>query len=146
MKGYYNNDEATREAIDHDGWLHTGDVAIMDEEGYIDITGRIRDMVIRGGENIYPREVEEFLYTLPGIADVQVVGVPDEKYGEELVAWIILKEGANLTEASVREYCKGKISFHKIPRYIEFVNEFPMTASGKIMKFKLQEMSLKKIG
>ncbi|MCZ2260353.1 AMP-binding protein [Sporosarcina sp. G11-34] len=146
MKGYYNNDEATREAIDHEGWLHTGDVAIMDEEGYIDITGRIRDMVIRGGENIYPREVEEFLYTLPGIADVQIVGVPDEKYGEELVAWIILKEGADLTEASVREYCKGKISFHKIPRYIEFVNEFPMTASGKIMKFKLQEMSLKKIG
>jgi len=145
MKGYYNNEEATREAINEEGWLRTGDIAIMDEEGYIDVTGRIRDMVIRGGENIYPREVEEFLYTHPGIADVQIVGVPDPKYGEELMAWIIPKEGVVLDVDSVREFCKGSISHHKVPRYIEFTDEYPMTASGKIMKYKLQEMSESKI-
>lgn len=144
MKGYYKNEEATREAIDEDGWLHTGDIAIMDEDGYIDITGRIKDMVIRGGENIYPREVEEFLYTHPHVLDVQVVGVPDPKYGEELMAWIIPKKGVELDAESVREFCKGKISRHKIPRYIEFVEEYPMTASGKIQKFKLREMSLER--
>ncbi|MET3576535.1 fatty-acyl-CoA synthase [Bhargavaea ullalensis] len=141
MKGYYNNEDATREAIDPDGWLHTGDIAIMDEDGYIDVTGRIKDMVIRGGENIYPREIEEFLYTHPAVSDVQVVGVPDPKYGEELMAWIILKQGAEETEETIREFCKGKISYHKIPRYIEFTSEYPMTASGKIQKFKLREMS-----
>ncbi|WP_257125381.1 AMP-binding protein [Bhargavaea cecembensis] len=141
MKGYYNNEEATRNAIDADGWLHTGDIAVMDGDGYLDITGRIKDMVIRGGENIYPREIEEFLYTHPSVSDVQVVGVPDPKYGEELMAWIILKNGANETEESIREFCKGKISYHKIPRYIEFTEEYPMTASGKIQKFKLREMS-----
>lgn len=141
MKGYYNNEEATREVIDEDGWLRTGDIAIMDEDGYIDITGRIRDMVIRGGENIYPREIEEFLYTHPGVEDVQIVGVPDAKYGEELMAWIIPKKGAEINEQSVRDFCKGKISYFKIPRYIEFTKEYPMTASGKIMKFKLQEMA-----
>lgn len=145
MKGYYNNEEATREAINEEGWLRTGDIAILDEEGYIDVTGRIRDMVIRGGENIYPREVEEFLYTHPGIADVQIVGVPDPKYGEELMAWIIPKEGVELDVDSVREFCKGSISHHKVPRYIEFTDEYPMTASGKIMKYRLQEMSESKI-
>jgi len=144
MKGYYNNAEATREAIDAEGWLHTGDIAVMDADGYIDITGRIKDMVIRGGENIYPKEVEEFLYTHPEIADVQVVGVPDAKYGEELMAWIILKKGVDLDEESVREFCKGRISHHKIPKYIEFIKEYPMTASGKIQKFKLREMSVEK--
>ena len=144
MKGYYNNAEATREAIDVEGWLHTGDIAVMDSEGYLDITGRIKDMVIRGGENIYPKEVEEFLYTLPEIADVQVVGVPDMKYGEELMAWIIPKKDVQLDEAAVREFCKGSISHHKIPKYIEFIEEYPMTASGKIQKFKLREMSVEK--
>ena len=141
MKGYYNNPEATKEVIDAEGWLHTGDIAVMDTEGYIDITGRIKDMVIRGGENIYPKEVEEFLYTHPDIADVQVVGVPDAKYGEELMAWIILKPGVKIDEEAVRTFCKGNISHHKIPKYIEFTEEYPMTASGKIQKFKLREMS-----
>ncbi|MFD1205563.1 MULTISPECIES: AMP-binding protein [Sporosarcina] len=142
MKGYYNNEEATREAIDEDGWLHTGDIAVMDEDGYIDITGRIKDVIIRGGENIYPREVEEFLYTHPGISDVQIVGVPDPKYGEEMMAWIIPKKGATIDEESVRSFCKGNISFHKIPKYIKFTDEYPMTASGKIQKYKLREMAL----
>lgn len=141
MKGYYNNPEATHAAIDDEGWLHTGDIAVMDEDGYIDITGRIKDMVIRGGENIYPREVEEFLYEHPQIQDVQVVGVPDEKYGEELMAWVILKDGETLTEDELRAYCKGKISYHKIPKYIQFIHEYPMTASGKIQKFRLRELS-----
>lgn len=145
MKGYYNNEEATRQAIDSEGWLHTGDIAIMDEDGYIDITGRIKDMIIRGGENIYPREVEEFLYKHPGILDVQIVGVPDPKYGEEMMAWIIPKEGADIDEEAVREFCKGNISYHKIPRYIEFTDAYPMTASGKIQKFKLREMSEEKV-
>jgi fatty-acyl-CoA synthase len=144
MKGYYNNPEATREAIDAEGWLHTGDIAVMDSEGYLDITGRIKDMVIRGGENIYPKEVEEFLYTHPAIADVQVVGVPDAKYGEELMAWIIPKKDVQLDEESVREFCRGNISHHKIPKYIKLTEEFPMTASGKIQKFKLREMSAEK--
>ncbi|WKA51464.1 AMP-binding protein [Planococcus liqunii] len=141
MKGYYKNEEATQNAIDEDGWLHTGDIAVEDEDGYIAITGRIKDMVIRGGENIYPREIEEFLYQHPSIQDVQVVGVPDPKYGEELMAWVILKEGQQLSSEELREYCQGKISRHKIPRYIEFTKEYPMTASGKIQKFKLREMS-----
>lgn len=142
MKGYYNDEEATREAIDEDGWLHTGDIAIMDKDGYIDITGRIKDVIIRGGENIYPREVEEFLYTHPGISDVQIVGVPDPKYGEELMAWIIPKKDVIIDEESVRSFCRGNISHHKIPRYIKFTEAYPMTASGKIQKFKLREMSI----
>jgi fatty-acyl-CoA synthase len=141
MKGYYKNPDATKEAIDEEGWLHTGDLAVMDENGYCKITGRLKDMIIRGGENIYPREIEEFLYTHPAILDVQVVGVPDAVYGEEVVAWIILKEDAELTPADLREYCKGKISRHKIPRYIEFTKQYPMTASGKIQKFKLREQA-----
>ncbi|USK72443.1 AMP-binding protein [Peribacillus asahii] len=142
MKGYYKNPEATQEAIDHEGWLHTGDLAVMDENGYCKITGRLKDMIIRGGENVYPREVEEFLYQHPAILDVQVVGVPDKKYGEAVMAWIILKEGETLTEEEVKEYCKGQISHFKIPRYVQFTEEYPMTASGKIQKFKLKEQSI----
>lgn len=145
MKGYYNNEEATHEAIDSEGWLHTGDIAILDSEGYIEITGRIKDMVIRGGENVYPREIEEFLYQHPSIQDVQVVGVPDPKYGEEIMAWIIPKDGSALTAEEIRDYCKGRISHHKIPRYIEFTESYPMTASGKIQKFLLREMSKDKV-
>ncbi|WP_019414705.1 AMP-binding protein [Paenisporosarcina sp. TG20] len=145
MKGYYNNEEATHAAIDSEGWLHTGDIAILDDEGYIAITGRIKDMVIRGGENVYPRELEEFLYQHPSIQDVQVVGVPDPKYGEELMAWIIPKEGVTISADEIRAYCKGKISHHKIPRYIEFTESYPMTASGKIQKYVLREMSKEKM-
>ena len=141
MKGYYNNPDATREAIDEDGWLHTGDLAIMDENGYCKITGRLKDMIIRGGENIYPREIEEFIYQHPKVLDVQVVGVPDEKYGEEVVAWVIIKEGQTATVEEMKQFCEGKISRHKIPRFIEFTDQYPMTASGKIQKFKLREQS-----
>ena len=125
--------------IDDDGWLHTGDLATMDEQGFVRVTGRLKDMVIRGGENIYPREIEEFLYTHPKVFDVQVAGVPDEKYGEEVVAWIIPRPGEQLTEQEVRAYCQDKISRYKIPRYIKFLDEYPMTASGKIQKFKLRD-------
>lgn len=141
MKGYYKDEEATREAIDGDHWLHTGDLAVMDENGYVKITGRLKDMIIRGGENIYPREIEEFLYTHPKVLDVQVVGVPDPKYGEEVMAWIIPRQGVSLTKEEVHEFCRGEISHHKIPRYVELTEEYPMTASGKIQKYKLREMS-----
>ncbi|MEK4922854.1 AMP-binding protein [Cytobacillus sp. FSL R5-0569] len=145
MKGYYNNPEATEQAIDKEGWLHTGDLAIMDENGYCKITGRLKDMIIRGGENVYPREIEEFLYSHPDILDVQVVGVPDEIYGEEVMAWIILRDYANITAEEVKEYCKGRISKHKIPKHITFTKEYPMTASGKIQKFKLKEQAIQSI-
>ncbi|WP_406946222.1 AMP-binding protein [Halobacillus sp. SY10] len=142
MEGYYKNEEATMTAIDPDGWLHTGDIAVMDENGYIEITGRIKDMIIRGGENVYPREIEEFLYQHPDVLDVQVVGVPDEKYGEEIMAWIIPKDGKQLNESDIKSFSEGKISKHKIPRYISFTDEYPMTASGKIQKFRLREHAL----
>lgn len=142
MKGYYKNSEATAMAIDGSGWLHTGDLAVMDEKGYCRITGRLKEMIIRGGENVYPLEIEEFLYTHPKVMDVQVVGVPDPKYGEEVMAWIRLKEGEEATEEEMKEYCKGKIARFKIPRYIQFCEEFPMTASGKIQKFKLRQQAL----
>ncbi|WP_174613463.1 AMP-binding protein [Virgibacillus ihumii] len=145
MKGYYNNEEATIQAIDSDGWLHTGDLAVMDENGYFSITGRMKDMIIRGGENVYPREIEEFLYQYPDVMDVQVIGVPDKKYGEELMAWIILKDNSGTTEEDIREFCKGNISYHKIPKYISFVDEYPMTASGKIQKYKLREYAKEQI-
>ncbi|TMU88341.1 AMP-binding protein [Bacillus sp. BHET2] len=141
MKGYYKNEEATKLSIDHESWLHTGDLAVMDEHGYCRITGRLKDMIIRGGENIYPREIEEFLYSHPKVLDVQVIGIPDEVYGEEVMAWIILKEGQTATSEEIREYCTGKISRHKIPRYIEFTDSYPMTASGKIQKFRLREQA-----
>ncbi|MFT0800910.1 AMP-binding protein [Bacillus swezeyi] len=143
MKGYYKNPAATAAAIDEDGFLHTGDLAVMDEDGYCRITGRLKDMVIRGGENIYPREIEEFLYQHPKILDVQVVGIPDEIYGEEVSAWIKLKKGESLTAQELQTYCKGNIAHYKIPRYIAFVDEFPMTASGKVQKFKLREQAFK---
>ena len=143
MKGYYKNPEATAEVIDENGYLHSGDLGIMDENGNYRITGRIKDMIIRGGENIYPREIEEFLYHLPGVRDVQVAGVPSKKYGEEVGAFIILDEGASLTEEEVRDWCRGKIARYKIPKYVFFVKEYPLTGSGKIQKFKLRELSLK---
>lgn len=145
MKGYYKNDEATKDAIDDEGWLHTGDLAIMDENGYCRITGRLKDMIIRGGENIYPREIEEFLYSHPKILDVQVIGVPDETFGEEVMAWIIPKKGESITLEEVREFCKGKISRHKIPRFVEITESYPMTASGKIQKYRLREQSIDKV-
>jgi fatty-acyl-CoA synthase len=144
MKGYDQEPEATKRAIDEDGWLHTGDLATMRPDGYFRVTGRAKDMIIRGGENIYPREVEEFLYTHPKIADVQVLGLPDEKLGETVAAWIRLKEPA--TEDEIREYCKGKISHFKIPQFIRFVDAFPMTVTGKIQKFKMREVELKERG
>ena len=143
MKGYYKNPKATAEVIDSNGYLHSGDLGIMDENGNYRITGRIKDMIIRGGENIYPREIEEFLYHLPGVRDVQVAGVPSKKYGEEVGAFIITEEGASLTEDVVRDYCRGKIARYKIPKYVFFVKEYPLTGSGKIQKFKLRELSLK---
>ena len=141
MKGYYKMPEATAKAVDMDGWLHTGDLAIMDENGYCKITGRIKDMIIRGGENIYPREIEEFLYTYPKVKDVQVVGVPSEKYGEEVAAFVQLKAGEEATAEEIIAFCKDQISFHKIPKYVYFVDEYPTTASGKIQKYKLRELA-----
>jgi fatty-acyl-CoA synthase len=143
MKGYYRMPEATAKAIDADGWLHSGDLGVLDADGYLSITGRLKDMVIRGGENIYPREIEEYLFKMEGIADVQVVGVPSRKYGEEVGAFIKLKQGANVTEEDVKDFCRGRISRYKIPRHVGFVASYPMTASGKIQKYKLVELSKK---
>ncbi|MDD4274253.1 MAG: AMP-binding protein [Desulfobacter postgatei] len=143
MKGYYNNPEATAQTIDEEGWLHSGDLGVMDEAGNLSITGRHKDMIIRGGENIYPREIEEFLYRMEGIRDVQVAAVPSEKYGEEVGAFVILNEGANLEPSDIQDFCRGKISRYKIPRYVHFIDQYPMTASGKIQKYKLTEMSEK---
>ena len=146
MLGYWNDPERTSEAIDAGRWMHTGDLATMDDEGYLNIVGRIKDMIIRGGENLYPREVEEFLYAHPAIADVQVIGVPDDRYGEELMAWIIPHEGQSLDEDGVRTFCEGKIARHKVPRYVCFVDEFPMTVTGKVHKFKLREQAIADLG
>ncbi len=146
MRGYWNNDEATRLAIDPSRWMHTGDLATMDEEGYVNIVGRIKDMIIRGGENIYPREVEEFLYTHPQVADVQVIGVPSEKYGEEVMAWVKLREGSTVTGEELAAWCKGKIASYKIPPHWKFVDGFPMTVTGKIQKFKMRETAIEELG
>ncbi|MBN7769790.1 AMP-binding protein [Marinobacter daepoensis] len=147
MLKYWNNKEKTREAIDDAGWMHTGDLATMDEEGYIQIVGRIKDMVIRGGENIYPKEIEEFLYTHPAIEEVQVTGIPDEKYGEELIAWVKLRPDADPVNAEdLQAFCKGKIAHFKIPRNYKFVDAFPMTVTGKIQKFKMREISIEEMG
>jgi fatty-acyl-CoA synthase len=146
MLGYWNNPEATREAIDSARWMHTGDLATMDEEGYLNIVGRIKDMIIRGGENIYPREIEEFLYTHPDISDVQIIGVPSEKYGEEVMAWVKPREGADLAEDRLVDYCRGRIATYKIPRYWKFVDGFPMTVTGKIQKFKMRETAVEELG
>ncbi|HEY4827693.1 MAG TPA: AMP-binding protein [Solirubrobacteraceae bacterium] len=146
MQGYWNDPERTADSIDAHRWMHTGDLATMDDEGYVRIVGRIKDMVIRGGENVYPREIEEFLYTHPGIADVQVIGVPDERYGEELMAWVIPRAGAGVTEEAIREYCKGQIARYKIPRYVKLVDSFPMTVTGKVQKFKMRETAIEELG
>jgi fatty-acyl-CoA synthase len=146
MLGYWNNAEATANAIDKARWMHTGDLATMDAEGYINIVGRIKDMIIRGGENVYPREIEEFLYTHPKVSDVQVIGVPDMKYGEEIMAWIKLKPGEQATVEEIRAYCQGQIAHYKIPRYIKFVDAFPMTVTGKIQKFLMRQQSIEELG
>jgi len=146
MKGYYNMPDATASAIDSDGWLHTGDLATMDQQGYCKITGRLKDMIIRGGENIYPREIEEFLYRHPKISDVQVIGVPDLKYGEEVMAWIKLKEGMDATPDEIRDFCREQIAHYKIPRYIKFVTEYPMTISGKVQKYRMREAAIEELG
>jgi len=146
MLGYWEDEEKTAEAIDADGWMHSGDLATMDEDGYVNIVGRIKDMIIRGGENIYPREIEEFLYTHPAVADAQVIGVPDLKYGEQIMAWVQLSEGEQLTEDELKEFCRGKIAHFKIPRYIAFVSEFPMTVTGKIRKIEMREKSIADLG
>ncbi|MGH9124602.1 MAG: AMP-binding protein [Acidimicrobiales bacterium] len=141
MLGYWNNPAATAEAVDDEGWMHTGDLAVMDPDGYVSIVGRIKDMIIRGGENVYPREVEEFLYGHPDIVDVQVVGIPDPLYGEELVAWVRVREGATLTRDNVAAFCRGRIAHFKIPRYVHVTAEFPMTITGKVQKYKMREVS-----
>jgi fatty-acyl-CoA synthase len=146
MLGYWEDEERTREAVDAAGWMHTGDLATMDEAGYCNIVGRIKDLVIRGGENVYPREVEEFLYTHPDVADVQVVGVPDDRYGEELCAWVRVREGADLDEDGVREFCRGRLAHFKVPRYVIFVDEFPMTVTGKVQKYLMREESVRRLG
>ncbi len=147
MLKYWNNEEKTRETIDEAGWMHTGDLAEMDEDGYVQIVGRIKDMVIRGGENIYPKEIEEFLYTHPAVSEVQVTGIPDDKYGEELIAWVKLKpEADDVSPEDLQAFCKGKIAHYKIPRNFKFVDEFPMTVTGKIQKFKMREISIEEMG
>jgi len=146
MHGYWDDPGRTAEAVDSEGWMHTGDLATIDDEGYCNIVGRIKDMVIRGGENVYPREIEEFLYRHPAIADVQVVGLPDSKYGEELCAWIILRDGAHVTEDEVREFCRGQIAHYKIPRYVKFVSAFPMTVTGKIQKYLIRNQMKGELG
>jgi fatty-acyl-CoA synthase len=146
MLGYWNNPEATQAAIDSAHWMHTGDLAVMDDEGYVNIVGRIKDMIIRGGENVYPREIEEFLYTCPKISDVQIIGIPDPKYGEEIMAWVKLREGEAATPEELRDFCRDKIAHYKIPRYFKFVDSFPMTVTGKIQKYLMREQSIKELG
>jgi fatty-acyl-CoA synthase len=147
MLGYWEEPEKTAEVIDAARWMHTGDLAVMDAEGYLNIVGRIKDMVIRGGENVYPREVEEFLYTHPDVVDAQVIGVPDERFGEELMAWVRLREGAEpLTPEALREFCAGKLAHYKIPRYVKIVDGFPMTVTGKVRKVEMREVSVRELG
>lgn len=146
MSGYYKNPEASRQVIDSEGWLHTGDLATLDGDGYCKITGRVKDMIIRGGENIYPREIEEFLYTHPEVSEVQVVGVPDRKLGEEVAAWIHLKHQGSVAAQDIKDYCKGKIAKYKIPRYVKFVDSYPMTITGKVQKFRIRELAIKELG
>ena len=146
MRGYWNDPEATREAIDEAGWIHSGDLAVMRDDGAVNIVGRLKDMIIRGGENVYPREIEEFLFTHPKIADVQVVGVPDAKYGEAVCAWVMLHPGQMATEDEIRDFCRGQIASYKIPRYVRFTGSFPMTVTGKIQKFRMREISAQELG
>jgi len=146
MLGYWGDEEKSAEVIDSAGWMHTGDLATIDEEGYCNIVGRIKDMLIRGGENIYPREIEEFLYRHPDIEDVQIFGVPDPKYGEEICAWVKLREGAAVSEENIKAFCEGQIAHYKIPRYVKFVDSFPMTVTGKIQKYKMRESMAAELG
>jgi fatty-acyl-CoA synthase len=146
MKGYYGDPEATRKTIDESGWLHSGDLGTMDADGYVRITGRLKDMIIRGGENIYPREIEEALFTHPKVAQVAVFGVPDEFYGEEVMAWIQLHASQTITELEIREFCKDKLAHFKIPKYLWFVDEFPTTVTGKLQKFRMREIAVEKLG
>jgi fatty-acyl-CoA synthase len=146
MVGYWDDEEKTREAIDAAGWMHTGDLGVLDDEGYCNIVGRLKDMIIRGGENVYPREIEEFLYGHPDIRDVQVFGVPDPKLGEEICAWIVPKDGKEISEKDIREYCKGQIAHYKIPRYVRSVTEFPMTVTGKVQKFAMRDAMAGELG
>jgi len=146
MQGYWNDPEQTADAIDRAGWMHTGDLATMDDDGYVNIVGRSKDMIIRGGENVYPREIEEFLYTHPEVRDVQVVGVPDERYGEEIAAFVVGRDADALDAEGIREFCRGRIAHYKIPRYVIVVDEFPMTVTGKIQKFKLREQATRQLG
>jgi len=146
MKGYWNEEEKTAQAIDAEGWMHTGDLAVMDVDGYVNITGRIKDLIIRGGENISPREIEEFLYSHPDIIDVQVVGVPDEKFGEEVCAFVQAREGATVNTEAVREFCQGKIAHYKVPRYVLSIEDFPMTVTGKIQKYLLRDAAVEQLG
>jgi fatty-acyl-CoA synthase len=146
MPGYWDDEERTRTVIDAARWMHTGDLATIDDDGFCNIVGRIKDLVIRGGENVYPREVEEFLYGHPGILDVQVFGVPDIRYGEEICAWVRLRPGVTLTEAELQAYCRGQIAHQKIPRYVRFVDEFPMTVTGKMQKFIMRETMQRELG
>ena len=146
MRGYYNMPEATDSAIDDEGWLHTGDLATVDAGGYYKITGRLKDMIIRGGENVYPREVEEFLYTHPKVSDVQVIGVPDERFGEEVMAWVMLRPGESADAEEIREFCRGRIAHFKVPRYVKVTTEFPMTVTGKVQKFRMREMAVEELG
>jgi fatty-acyl-CoA synthase len=146
MLGYWTDPERTAESIDRARWMHTGDLATMDDEGYVNIVGRIKDMIIRGGENVYPRELEEFLYTHPDVVDVQVIGVPDTRYGEEIMAWVKLRDGASVDEDAIRDFCRGRVAHFKIPRYIKFVDDFPMTVTGKIQKFKMREQAMAELG
>jgi fatty-acyl-CoA synthase len=146
MVGYWDDEQRTEETIDADGWLHSGDIGIMDAEGYVQVVGRIKDMIIRGGENVYPREVEEFLYTHPAILEAQVFGIPHEKYGEEVCAWVQLQEGAELTEDELRDFCRERITHFKIPSQIRFVTEFPMTVTGKIQKFLMRDETVAALG
>jgi len=146
MKGYYKMPAATADVIDADGWLHTGDLARRLPDGNFQITGRIRDMIIRGGENIYPKEIEEFIYTHPKVKDVQVIGVPDKHYGEAIMAWVVLKDGESLTEEDVKEYVNAHMAKHKTPKYVRFVSDFPMNAAGKVLKYKMVEESTEILG
>jgi len=146
MLGYWDNPQATASAIDAAGWMHTGDLAVMDEAGYVRIVGRNKDMIIRGGENIYPREIEEFFYTHPAVADAQVIGIPCSRYGEDIVAWIKLHPGHQATAEALQAWCKSRIAHYKVPRHIRFVDEFPMTVTGKVQKFKMREISMAELG
>ena len=145
MKGYYKMPDETVRAIDKDGWLHTGDLACKTEDGNFRITGRLKDMIIRGGENIYPKKIEEFIYTHPKVSDVQVIGVPDEQYGEEIMACVVLKEGESMTADEMKQYVRDHMARHKVPRYIDFVTGFPMNAAGKILKYRMREEAIARL-